>query len=103
MFEKTLSIEEPGLVNPQQKIRLYQNVPNPFTGITTIGWSSEISGQTVLKVFNIHGQEIATLLKKNMPAGKHSVDFDGSHLSKGVYYYQLKIGNFILAKKCIVL
>ncbi|PKN97202.1 MAG: hypothetical protein CVU43_17560, partial [Chloroflexi bacterium HGW-Chloroflexi-5] len=79
------------------------NVPNPFTGTTTITWLSELSGQTVLKVYNLNGQGITTLINKNLAPGKHSVQFDGSRLGKGVYYYQLKVGNEMLTRKCVLM
>ncbi|MCF8379713.1 MAG: T9SS type A sorting domain-containing protein [Bacteroidales bacterium] len=102
LFDNVTSIYEQKLVAPGNNIRLLQNIPNPFTGISTIGWSSRHSGQTLLKVFNISGQEIATLVNKFMPEGIHSVDFNAASLSKGVYYYQLRIGNEIESKKMII-
>lgn len=103
VFERVLSIDEQGIGKPDKKIQLFQNVPNPFTGTTTISWLSQISGQTILKVFNLNGQEIATLINKNLAPGRHSVEFEGSHLGKGVYYYQLKVGNEMLTRKCVVI
>jgi hypothetical protein len=103
LFEKPVAVEEPAGQSVEQKIRLSQNIPNPFTVLTTISWSSEISGLTTLKVFNINGQEVATLVDKFLPKGEFSVDFNGSSFSPGVYYYKLQIGNYMLAKKCIIL
>lgn len=103
LFNKVISIEENEMIKEPQKIQLSQNNPNPFTGRTNISWDSQISGHTLLKVFNISGQEISTLLNKPLPLGKHSIEFDGSQLSKGVYYYQLTVGDFSSTKKCILL
>jgi len=103
LFKKVISIEENEMAEGPQKVQLSQNIPNPFTGRTNISWNSQISGQTILKVFNISGQEISTLLNKPLPLGKHSIEFDGSQLSKGVYYYQLTVGDFRSTKKCILL
>ena len=64
---------------------------------------SEIGGFTTLKIFNVHGQEIATLKNQFAPKGKYSVEFDGSRYSPGIYYYQLKIDNYMLTKKCIIM
>jgi photosystem II stability/assembly factor-like uncharacterized protein len=102
-FEKIVSVDEPILAEGDQKIQLLQNVPNPFTGITQIKWKSDLNGFTSLKVYNINGQEITTLMNKFLPKGDYSVQFDGSHLSSGVYYYQLKVGNYMLQKKCIIM
>jgi len=102
LFEKVISIDEQATIDENQKIKLSQNIPNPFTGITNICWSSDVSGQTVLKVFNISGMEIATLVNKFMPAGEHVVNFNGSGLSTGLYYYQLRVGDFVQTKKMIL-
>jgi photosystem II stability/assembly factor-like uncharacterized protein len=103
LFEKIVSIDEPIPSGEKHTIQLFQNVPNPFSGITRIDWISEISGFTALKVFNINGQEIATLVNKFMSKGEYSVEFDGSRFSAGVYYYHLQIGDYMLTKKCIIM
>ncbi|MCB2207909.1 MAG: T9SS type A sorting domain-containing protein [Bacteroidetes bacterium] len=102
LFEKIISIDEKAAIGSYQEIMLSQNIPNPFTAITSISWNSEVSGKTVLKVFNINGQEIATLVNGFMPAGEHTIDFDGSGLSTGLYYYQLRVDDFVQTKKMIL-
>ena len=101
LFEKTVSVDEPQMAGEEPKIRLSQNIPNPFSGTARINWTSEMDGFTTLKVFNINGQEIATLVNKYLPKGEYYVDFNGSGLSPGVYYYMLQLGNCLIAKKCI--
>lgn len=103
VYEKISTVGKPEVKVGEPEIQLFQNVPNPLTGITEIKWSSGIDGFTTLKVYNISGKEIITLANKFMSRGEYSVDFDSSILSAGVYYYQLKVGNYMLAKKCIVL
>jgi subtilisin-like proprotein convertase family protein len=103
LYEKLISVGKPEAVATKPEIQLFQNVPNPFKGITEIRWISGINGVTSLKVYNISGQEIITLANKFMPKGEYSVEFDGSYLSAGVYYYQLKVGDRTLIKKCIVM
>jgi photosystem II stability/assembly factor-like uncharacterized protein/subtilisin-like proprotein convertase family protein len=103
LFERPVAVDEPAGQSVEKKIRLSQNIPNPFTVLTTINWSSEISGFTTLKVFNIDGQEVATLVDRFLSVGDHSVEFNGSGLGAGVYYYKLQVGGYILAKKCIIL
>ena len=56
-----------------------------------------------LKVYDILGREVATLVNEEKPAGSYEIEFDGSHLSSGVYFYQLKAGNFINTKKMTLL
>jgi photosystem II stability/assembly factor-like uncharacterized protein len=102
VFEKLVAIDEPASNDDNQKILLIQNLPNPFTGVTTINWKSEISGYTTLKVYTTSGQEIATLTDSYLNNGKYSVDFDGSSLNPGVYYIRLKVGDAVLTKKCII-
>jgi len=103
LFEKIISVDKPELMVAEPVIQLLQNVPNPFKKIAEIKWSSGINGFTTLKVYNINGQEITTLVNKFMPKGEYSIEFDGSSLSAGVYYYQLSVGNHTLTKKCIVM
>ncbi len=85
------------------KYILFQNYPNPFNPTTKIDYLIN-SGQFVsLKVYNALGQEIAVLANEERPAGKYSLIFNASHLSSGIYFYQLKTNNFISTKKMIIL
>jgi hypothetical protein len=70
---------------------LEQNYPNPFNPTTTISWQSPISGWQTLKVYDVLGNEVATLVDEFKPAGRFKVEFNADNLSSGVYYYQLKI------------
>ena len=103
MFERIVSINEPIPAAEEHKIILSQNIPNPFSGITKINWISEISGFTTLKVFNVHGQLITTLKNAYLTKDEYTIEFDGSHLSAGVYYYQLQVGHYMVTKKCIIM
>ena len=88
---------------------LSQNYPNPFNPVTLIKYSipSVIStggrNLVTLKVFDVLGNEVATLVNEEKPAGEYVVNFDASKLSSGVYFYQLKAGSFIQTKKMILL
>jgi len=62
-----------------------------------------VSGWQTLKVYDVLGNEVATLVNEYRPAGSYEVEFDASNLSSGVYFYQLKAGSFIEAKKMILL
>jgi len=70
---------------------LYQNYPNPFNPSTKISWQSPISSWQTLKIFNVQGKEISTILNEQRPAGKYEVDFSLKDLPSGVYFYQLRI------------
>ena len=82
---------------------LEQNYPNPFNPSTTIEYSLPKSGFVSLKVFNVLGKEVATLVDGQVEAGKHKVEFDASALNSGVYFYQIESGNYTETKKMILL
>jgi hypothetical protein len=83
--------------------KLFQNYPNPFNPTTTIKYSIPQSGLVTLKVYDLLGKEVITLVKEEKTAGIYESVFDASHLSSGVYFYKLQSGNFIQSKKLILL
>ena len=86
-----------------KKITLLQNYPNPFNPQTAIGFSLLALSNVALKIYNVLGQEVATLINnETIEAGTHEIQFDGSKFSSGVFYYELKVGNFAERKKMIV-
>ena len=82
---------------------LSQNYPNPFNPTTNIKYSVTKSGMVTLKVYNLLGQEVATLVSQNQKPGNYMVDFNATNLASGVYMYRLQAGNFSLTKKMILL
>jgi hypothetical protein len=82
---------------------LSQNYPNPFNPLTKITYSIKEAGLVKLRVYDILGSEVATLVNEEKLAGSYEVNFDGSKLSSGVYFYQLKADNFINSKKMLLL
>ena len=82
---------------------LYQNYPNPFNPSTKISWQSPVSSWQSLKIFDVLGNEVASLVDEFKPVGMNEVDFDGSKFSSGIYFYQLKAGNHFETKKMILL
>ncbi len=82
---------------------LEQNYPNPFNPSTEIKFSVPQTTNVTLKVFDVMGREVATLIDEQMEAGKHSVVFDAANLSSGVYYYTIITENFIQTKKMLLL
>lgn len=82
---------------------LEQNYPNPFNPSTVISWQSPVGSRQVLKVFDVLGKEVATLVDEYKPAGMHNVQFTINNLASGVYFYQLKAGSFVETKKMILL
>ena len=82
---------------------LSQNYPNPFNPSTAIKFSVPKAQHVTLKIFNLLGQEVATLINKQQEAGNYTVTFDASKLASGVYIYSLQAGTFNSTKKMILL
>jgi photosystem II stability/assembly factor-like uncharacterized protein len=88
-----------------EKFELHQNYPNPFNPTTNIKFSLPNTKYTILKVFDITGKEIATLVKEILQGGEYNYEFRISNydLPSGVYFYQLKSGNFNQTRKMIII
>ena len=82
---------------------LKQNYPNPFNPSTVISFVLPASGKVTLKVFNVLGNEITTLVNEEKSAGQHDVTFNAAGLPSGVYFYKLCSGNFTATKKFILM
>jgi len=82
---------------------LRQNYPNPFNPITTIEFALPKSARATLKVFDLLGREVATLVGENLPVGAHKAEWNAGGISSGVYLYRLVAGNFIQTKKLVLL
>jgi N-acetylneuraminic acid mutarotase len=89
--------------SPFTTYKLEQNYPNPFNPTTKIGFGIPEKGSVRLSILNILGEEIRVLLNEEREAGYHSVDFNGSELPSGVYFYKLQAGNFVETKKMTLL
>jgi hypothetical protein len=82
---------------------LNQNYPNPFNPSTKISWQSPIGSHQTLKVYDVLGNEVATLVDEYKTAGSYEVDFNATRLPSGVYFYKLQSGSFVESKKMIYL
>ena len=90
-------------INPtSSSFELKQNYPNPFVGSTTIEYFIPSSGIVSLKMYDLSGRLINTLVSEKTPAGRHSIQFEENGLKAGIYYYRLQSGNFNCTKKLIV-
>jgi hypothetical protein len=78
---------------------LEQNYPNPFNPSTKISYTIPKDGKVTLKVYNLTGNEIATLVNKPQSAGNYEISFDGSQLSSGIYFYSLEAAGLRLVRK----
>ncbi|HEX7358423.1 MAG TPA: T9SS type A sorting domain-containing protein [Ignavibacteriaceae bacterium] len=90
-------------VNIPIKFSLEQNYPNPFNPTTSIKYTINSKQNVQLSVYNVLGKEIALLVNEEKPAGNYEVNFDASNLSSGVYFYELRAGDFVDMKKMILI
>jgi hypothetical protein len=82
--------------------QLYQNYPNPFNPTTKISWQSPVGSMQTLKIYDVLGNEVSTLVNEEKSAGYYEVAFDGSSLPSGIYFYRLTAGEFNQTKKMIL-
>ena len=88
-----------------KQFALYQNYPNPFNPVTTIRYSIPGTGTVPvsLKVYDILGREVATLVSIEQKPGNYEIQFGGYNIASGVYIYRLAAGNFVSIKKMILM
>ncbi len=97
--EKTIELE----VGLPREYALNQNYPNPFNPATTIEFQLPVAEKVSLKIYNMLGQEVASLLNKKLEAGVHKVSYDASQLASGRYIYKLVSENKVLTKKMVLM
>jgi hypothetical protein len=85
------------------KYSLEQNHPNPFNPTTTINYSLPSEGNVTLKIYDIQGNEVITLVNETKVAGYYNVVFNASNLSSGLYFYSIRSGDFLSTKKMLLL
>jgi hypothetical protein len=86
-----------------QTFQLFQNYPNPFNPGTTISYQLPVSSYVTIKVFDLLGREIKTLVNEEKPSGTYKIDFDAKSLASGIYYYRITVGDYSQTKKMIYL
>ena len=89
-------------LNKPLTYELVQNYPNPFNPSTTINFSIAKEGQVLLKIYDILGAEVASIVDEFKPAGIYSIQFNASNLTNGVYVYRLDTPNFTQTKKMML-
>ena len=82
---------------------LNQNYPNPFNPTTKISYSIPNQSHVSLKVFDVLGREIASLVNEEQVTGNYSIEFDASNLTSGIYFYRIQAGNYMKSKKMVLL
>jgi photosystem II stability/assembly factor-like uncharacterized protein len=107
LSEIMTSVKEPSMAELPKQFSLFQNYPNPFNPSTTINYSLPKSGNVKLTVYNVIGSKVVTIVNEYKPAGSYSVHFNASSaaggLASGIYLYRLESGNYIDAKKLILI
>jgi hypothetical protein len=88
---------------PLVQVALHQNYPNPFNPSTTIRYAVIRGGYVILKVYDLVGREVATLVDQPKTPGEHTVNWDASHLTSGVYFYRLESDGTVLTKKLLLI
>lgn len=100
---KFVEINDLHLADIPHTFKLEQNYPNPFNPITTIKFEIPETGYVSLKIYDLLGKEISTLINELKMPGIYEVKFDGTNLASGIYFYQLKSGDFVQTKKLILM
>ncbi|HSW55496.1 MAG TPA: T9SS type A sorting domain-containing protein [Ignavibacteriaceae bacterium] len=98
-YTNTIDVE----INAPTIFSLEQNYPNPFNPLTVISYQLPVGGNAIIKVYDILGNEVATLVNEQKPAGSYNITFDASTLPSGIYMYQLQAGSFSQSKKMILI
>ncbi|RKY91629.1 MAG: hypothetical protein DRQ13_11235 [Ignavibacteriae bacterium] len=97
-----------GISQDELNYHLYANYPNPFNPTTKIRYTimsnekREMSNVS-LKIYDVLGKEVATLVNEEQPAGEYEVEFDGSNNSSGIYFYRIQSGDFVKMKRMLLL
>ena len=97
----TLPVENESTVTAD--FTLFHNYPNPFNPSTKIRYEIPERSFVTLKVYDVLGKEIATLVNEEKLNGNYEVEFNGIGLASGIYYYRITVGNFSQTKKMILL
>ncbi|MCB0748662.1 MAG: T9SS type A sorting domain-containing protein, partial [Ignavibacteriae bacterium] len=86
-----------------EEYRLNQNYPNPFNPVTKISYQIPTPGLVTLRIYDVLGREVRTLVNKELNSGKYEIEFDASSLSSGIYFYSLRAESFASTKKIVLM
>jgi hypothetical protein len=98
-----VSVEDENILQTPVSFNLYQNYPNPFNPSTSIQYAISSKQFIALKVYDILGREVATLINEEKPAGTYEISFNSNGLSSGIYFYKLQSRGFVETKKMVLL
>jgi len=89
--------------NLPDKFLLKQNYPNPFNPNTKINFSVPVNSLVTLKIYDVLGKEVMTLINEQKPAGNYAAEFNGANLSSGIYFFRMEAGEFIDVKRMMMI
>jgi hypothetical protein len=98
-----VSVDDDVISQTPTSFEISQNYPNPFNPSTSIQFKIPENSFVTLKVYNVLGKEVATLLNEEKNAGLYEVTFDATDFSSGIYFYKIEAGNFVATKKMILM
>jgi len=101
-YDVTVDVDDPEMEQPVT-FALEQNYPNPFNPSTTIKYQIPELSFVTLKVYDVLGSEVGTLVNEEKPSGNYKVEFNATNLPSGIYFYQLRVGSFNQTKKMLLL
>ena len=91
------------IYTPPKEFKLEQNYPNPFNPTTTIQYQLPTDARVTLKVYDILGSEVTTLVNEEQEAGYKEVQFTGSNIASGMYVYRIQVGEYVSTRKMMLL
>ncbi|MBK6536453.1 MAG: T9SS type A sorting domain-containing protein [Ignavibacteria bacterium] len=91
------------ITNIPTEFALGQNYPNPFNPSTTINYELPASNFVTLKIYDLVGKEVMTLVNEKLDAGRYSATFNGSNLASGMYFYKITAGEFTFIRKMVLI
>jgi photosystem II stability/assembly factor-like uncharacterized protein/subtilisin-like proprotein convertase family protein len=103
LYERLVSVVEPGGSPVAENILILKSIPNPFRNTTRISWESKSDGFTTLEVFSASGQLMETIVSNYLQEGAHSVEFASSGYGPGVYYFRLQVGMTSCTEKFVII
>jgi len=103
LYDDYTSVEENSMLGVIINYLLYNNYPNPFNPSTKIKYQIPEECFVTIKIYDVLGNDIATLVNEEKPAGSYEVEFDGSNLPSGIYFYILRTGSFVETKKMVLM
>ncbi len=90
-------------LNKPHEFEISQNYPNPFNPVTAIKYSLAIASDVEITIYNIQGRRVKTLVNQYQAQGNYTVDFSGTNLSSGTYFYSFKAGSFVQTRKMLLI